>query len=138
MPKIIFNITSRVIRGPYTHDEQPFSFEGQRTITTAEENQINTLRNGGAAAVVDDLVSGLRAATADEADERKTFKAVILAKIKAMPNLPNRATAYQAAPAILLAIENGDKDGAKAVVDTMTVFGQAARDRIKALIDLIS
>lgn len=134
--KIVFNSTTRVIRGTFTHNEEPLSGEGERTITTAEETTIANLRTSGAVILVDDLTNGIRAATIDEADERKTFRAQLLDRIKLMANLVNRAEAYKSAPAVLLAMENGDKPGAKAVVDTLTTFSQTVRDRLKALIDL--
>ncbi len=136
MAHIIFRTSSKLIRGPYTADETPGVGESSRTVTTQEEATIKALRDGGAPGVVDD-VGGLRAATQEEADEYRPFRAALLNRIKNIANLATRASAYNVAPPLLLALDNNDKDGAKAVVDTMTVFSAGIRTQLKALIDLI-
>lgn len=135
MAKIIFTIATRVIRGPYTNAEPLKAGESERDITAQEAVTIDALRTVGAKAVVDDLTNGLRVATLDEADERKTFRESLIDRIKAITSLTTRATAYQAAPSILLAMAEGDKLGAKAIADTLTMFPAQQITRLKALID---
>lgn len=137
MNRIAADNTTKVIRLVFTHSNEPVvTGEYQRDISPAEFTAIDTIhRNGGVA--VDD-VAGIRAATVDEADDRKTFKQALLGRISLVGNVANRSPLYAPANDILLALDNRDKDGAKAIVDTVTSMPVATRTKLKSLIDRIA
>lgn len=134
--RIAADSTSRVIRLVFTHTEPAAAGEYQREITTPEYQAIDAIHAAGNVAV-DDL-AGIRAATVDESDERKTFKQALLGRISLVANVANRAPLYAPANDILLALDNRDKDGAKAIVDTVTAMPVATRTKLKSLIDRIA